>query len=779
MSEHHRPSALSHLAPVALLLLLFAQLISSVGLKSPTMDEQNHLARGLAYLKTGDLRLSKEHPPGVNVWEAWPLLLDPGIRLPFDSPSWANGEWYGFADLLLWRVNDHPQAMIFATRVPVMWLTLLLAALVWRWAGELGGLRSAILATTLIAFDPNILAHGRLTTTDMGVTALTLATAYALWHASRQRHWTAWIWAGATLGGALLSKFSALVLVPAAILLVMATPPRERGFPARSAASAALLLLVGGLVVWAGYRFTWGPIAFLGGISGPAPAYWAGIQAILRRTGGGTPAFLLGQYSERGWWYYFPIAFAIKTPLPTLILLGAAAWQAIIKNKEQPQHNSPLPFLLLPAAAFWGMAIGSSFNIGYRHILPTLPLLYVAAGSLLREQRPTELRQALLSRLIRYLIPGRQASPTPPRLEIGSAGRQLCISALIGWLIADTLLIAPHYLTFFNALAGGAEGGRRFLADSNLDWGQDLPGLKKYVEEQGIERVNLSWFGAAHPEAYDLRFHPLPGFWRFRGAPEDYGLNPLAPAPGTYAISVSNLQGVALSDRDTYAWFRAQKPVASIGHSILIYKVTKQAGEGQAVVLGLPTAWLKGVMCPPLPQVSSVRRYDPSSGIVWPAADVVWFVAPEKGKWGQEVYRGPGYVVSRATNKELPTVGPAMGNCQFVTLRRAQVTTLRARVVHVRAWWQVERPPHRAAVSFAHLLDAQGRYVAGWDGLTAPATCWQTGDLIRQDYTITAPSPGRYRIELGWYDAENGRRWSCANGEKSEERLWLPDVIVP
>jgi len=82
------------------------------------------VARGLAYLRTGDLRLSKEHPPGVNAWEAWPLLLDPNVRLPLDSPSWANAEWYGFADELLWRANDRPQAMIFATRVPVMWLTI-------------------------------------------------------------------------------------------------------------------------------------------------------------------------------------------------------------------------------------------------------------------------------------------------------------------------------------------------------------------------------------------------------------------------------------------------------------------------------------------------------------------------------------------------------------------------------------------------------------------------------------------------------------------------------
>jgi 4-amino-4-deoxy-L-arabinose transferase-like glycosyltransferase len=255
MKEKALPETYQRALALLLTLVLFALLVFSVELKSSTSDEQNHVARGLAYLKTGDLRLSQEHPPGVNVWQTWPLLLDPGVRLPLDSPSWTNAEWYGFADQLLWVVNDRPQAMIFATRVPVMWLTLILAVLVYRWARELGGERAGLIAFALLAFDPNILAHGRLTTTDMGVTCAAFAAMYSLWRAlrersrerSRKRCWQHWILTGVYFGAAQLAKFSALVLGPSVLLIMAAVLGRRwighKSFTAREAGLWALRLL--------------------------------------------------------------------------------------------------------------------------------------------------------------------------------------------------------------------------------------------------------------------------------------------------------------------------------------------------------------------------------------------------------------------------------------------------------------------------------------------------------------------------------------------------------
>jgi hypothetical protein len=785
------------LLPFGLLLVLFALLVFSVTMKSPTLDEQNHVARGLAYLKTGDLRLSQEHPPGINAWETWPLLLDPRIRLPLESPSWANAEWYGFADQLLWRGKDHPQAMVFAARVPVMWLTLLLAALAYRWAHDLGGPQAGLVALALLALDPNILAHGRLATTDMGVTCLALAAAFALWRAVQGGTWRRWVLAGAALGAAQLSKFSALTLLPSTLLIVAlawageragrgqgARPPRRWAWRLLALAGTACAL------VWAGYGLSWGPIGAAGGLVGPAPAYWDGIQSILRRTSGGSPSFLMGQYSQEGWWTYFPIAFAIKTPLPTLLLLALAlgtwvrrrAWQQETGQSTVLPRPSVRPAisalcLALPALTFWSLAVGGSFNVGYRHILPSLPFLYVLAAWQLGQSAGTLVPA-------RAVLRGLLARLAPRPLVSAACG------VLFVWLAWDALSTAPHFLTFFNAVAGGPDGGYRFLVDSNLDWGQDLPALARYVREHGNERIYLSWFGAAHPEAYDFPFHPLPGFWRFGGEPAAYGFNPYAPAPGTYAISVTNLQGLTFADHDLYAWFRSRAPDARIGHSIWIYRVDAGPPGEEAVVLGVPLAQLGEEERALLARASSVRRYEPSTGSILPGGSYtrVWLITPVPVEGAQEVRSGPGYVVSyTAAWPEPPSlVYPAPRFDDLVALWAytlpAEIHLEESAHLEIHAQWRVTQPPHRSATSFAHLLDAQGRYVTGWDGVAAPATCWQEGDALWQSYNIPLPPglpPGTYQVEVGWYDAETGTRWPCSvDGEHVGDRYLLPNVEI-
>lgn len=779
-------------APPALLLLLFGLLLWGMSDLSPTLDEQNHIARGLAYLRTGDLRLSQEHPPGVNVLEALPLLFDPTIRLPLDSASWANAEWYGFADQMLWRNADRPQAAVFAARAPVLCLTLVLAALTYRWARDLGGLWSGLIALAMLALDPNILAHGRLATTDMGVTCAALAAMHALQRALprgalRQPGWGRWLVAGIALGAAQMAKFSALVLAPAAALTVMVAwgaaqrSHRRLALGSRTVAhagvwAARLLLLfgAGALVVWAGYAFTWGPIDVLGGLSGPAPAYWAGIARTLQRTTGGASTYFMGQYGQGGWLAYFPVAFAIKTPLPTLILLLAAGVSVVRRLvaaaarvghacSATPEDDSChaesvtyLACLLLPVAAFWAMAVGGSFNIGYRHILPSLPFLYVLVGWQLG-------RAAFLRRLL----------------------PAACL-ALLAWLLLDTLCIAPHYLAFFNGLAGGPDNGHRYLVDSNLDWGQDLPGLERYVREQGMERIYLSWFGAAHPEAYDLPFHPLPGYWRFRDEPAAYGFNPSRPAPGVYAISVTNLQGVNLADRDTYRWFREQTPVATIGHSIRIYRVVQAPAWMATVVLGAPASQLADPDQALLARATSVRRYDPASGTIYPGmGGPIRFITPQAPADSRVVSAGPGYVVAEAQAAPWPDRALSTRFGGFVALVDTTIAgpaPAPGGALHLTVRWSVEQAPHRAATSFAHLLDGTGRYVAGWDGLTAPATCWQSGDLIVQRYDIAIPAdvaPGAFQVEVGWYDADTVQRWPCTvNSASCGDRLLLADVQV-
>ena len=608
-----------------------------------------------------------------------------------------------------------------------------------------------------------MLAHGRLTTTDMGVTCLSLAAMWSLWRALRASSWARWALAGVTLGMVQLSKFSALALGPVVLLIVflawLRLPRRDRK-PWLLSLHLGLLLGASGVVVWAGYRFTWGPIPLLNGLSGPAPAYWSGIEAILRRTGGGNPAFLMGQYSREGWWYYFPIAFAIKTPLPTLVLLVTAICLWIRAKASKPIPNYAT-CLLLPVLAFWAMAVAGSFNIGYRHILPSLPFLYVLAGWGIGGLGSLVPRTSYLGVL-------REDASRIGELGKSAKSAVTVVSVLLfAWLAVGTFVLAPHYLAFFNAFAGGPDGGYRYLVDSNLDWGQDLPGLARYVEARGLERIHVSWFGAAYPEAYGLNFHPLPGFWRFGGEAAAYGLNPYAPAPGVYAISASNLQGVAFADHDVYAWFRERTPVARVGHSIHVYEVPDGLATGETVVLGVPMAGLADQESALLRRVPAVRRYDPETGLIVPReGEGAWFIAPEAPKWAQVVRQGPGYTLFQGAPRQMPPQDLEVRFSSFVKVLAYHVADAslgRDKVLTVDVGWGVERAPHRAAVSFAHLVDAEGRYVAGLDGLTAPATCWQEGDLVLQTYRIplSVKAPGTYQVEIGWYDAETQERWPC------------------
>lgn len=532
------PQHLHHWLALALLWLAFTLLLTSAVKKSPTMDEGNHIARGAAFLGTGDPRLSLEHPPLVNTLSALPahLLLD--LRLPLDAgPWWEAAEWYHFADDFLWRANPNPEQIVFLARLPVMGLGLLLAALVFRWASDLGGARAGLLALALVALDPNLLAHARLSTTDLGGTFFVFLAAYALWSYARSPGRWRLVAAGIAMGLAFSAKMSAALFGPLLALALMgdalvAGPGRARRVVARLVALAIMAALAL-LTVWAAYGFQAGPLD-PGGITLPAPTYVRGVRAIWSKSSSASPNYLLGEIKDAGWWYYFVVALLVKTPLPTLAL-----W---LQSWFRRPGRAAL-FILLPPALYFLATTTSNLNIGYRHLLPILPFLAVCAGQ-------------VASAALRFAF-------------------RVLPFFLVLWLALNSLFIYPHFLAFFNAVQGGPEHGWRVLADSNIDWGQDLKGLKAYMDAHQIERVKLSWFGSAYPERYGIAYDPLPGV----GFPSHFDLwsdppfNRADPEPGVYAISATNLVGAVLPDHEIYAWFREREPAAKVGYSIFIYEV--------------------------------------------------------------------------------------------------------------------------------------------------------------------------------------------------------------
>jgi len=530
-----------------LLLLAFGLLMYNAQAQSPTMDEQNHMARGYALLRTGDPRLSLEHPPLINLLEAVPLGGE--IALPLDDPSWEMAEWYRFADLFLWHVNTEPARMVYLSRVPVVALTLLLGTLMSKWGRMLAGEGASLLAMVLVLLDPNVLAHGSLATTDLGITFTVLLTAYTVWRAAERRTVPRVLAAGMATGAMLASKMSAVAFWASFGLLFVvlaALNVRDGSRVRRMVVRAGIYLVItaiGLLMLWACYGWQLAPVAD-GGVRVPMGTYWRGLGAVFENVQGARPSYFLGETRLGGWPAYFPVAFAVKTPLPMLVLLVVAAWWAWSSRGGPARDDHVALFLLLPVGVYWASVLVSDLNLGYRHLLPTLPLLYVWAATTLS---------------------GLEAK----------RWQRLMTGALV-WIALEAILIAPHFLAYFNPVAGGPRNGWRVLADSNIDWGQDLQLLSDYlVETASDETVRLSWFGSAYPERYGIAYEPLPGL------PHHFDLwfqpatfEEASPGPGVYAISVSNLVELPLSDKRFFAAFRAREPDARLGYSIYVYRVS-------------------------------------------------------------------------------------------------------------------------------------------------------------------------------------------------------------
>jgi len=556
------------LLAVPLTLLFFFLALDSLRDDSPTMDEQNHVARGLAFLRTGDPRLSLEHPPLVNSLSALPLLTMPEIRLPLDDASWNQREgWYRFAELLFWEANNDVTRMIFLARLPVVFLTLGLALVGFRFATELWGRPAGLFAFPMLLLDPNILAHGRYSTTDLGGAAFLLLATWLLWRAwqCEERCFGRVAIAGVGLGLAFGSKLSILLFVPIFTLLALLSLCAKERWTTGVVRRLGRLLMAGLVslpVLWLIFGLQWGPLDFisydagrrgllpqllasLDGTAAPMPTFWAGVEQILLLSGGARPSFLLGETSMEGFLAYFPVAFLVKTPLAALLLLGVAL-VALFGRRAMSQDRRRALFLLLPALLYFAASMLSALNIGYRHLLPILPFLYLLiAGGLAR------LWAARQRRVLR---------------AVAALG-------IVGLLLA-ALAIHPHYLSFFNLLAGGPANGYRVLVDSNVDWGQDLLRLRAWMAEQGVETINLSWFGSADPAYYGIDYAPLPGLPRHFDLWWDVPFDPAQPPPGVYAISASNLWELPLQEEKyVFPWFRAREPDDRVGYSILIYEV--------------------------------------------------------------------------------------------------------------------------------------------------------------------------------------------------------------
>jgi len=535
---------------VALWVAFLAQGWGFIRANSQTHDEAVHLTAGYSYLATHDFHDNPEHPPLLKELAALPLYLI--YRLPFDPPAhlWAQqpeAEKWGIARHFFDHSGHSYDDLLTLGRLPGLALGGLLVALVGWWSYRLWGPKAAVLGMALAAFEPNLVTNACLITTDMGSALFILLTMYLLWEYGNTR-WPLLLVAGAlTTGLALASKLTGVLLFGMAgvILAAHVLLPRSPLFPAATASAgpwrgarlkqAAVIALVVGVLAaltilvpyffqgwsWWFYGFDW--------------------QTNKGRTG--HTAFFLGQYSGKGWLLYFPVAFLLKTPVASVALIVASL---LLFRAGTPLRLRDALFLLVPVGIFLALMIPARINIGVRYLTPIYPFLFVCAARLATLSFPRPWQAAVV------------------------LGVPVLLTA------ASSLSQAPHQLAYFSEIIGGPDHGDRYLADTNIDWGQDLKGLKKYMDRHGLDMVYLSYFGTAPPGEYGIRFQEAPSFgavdWPAREVQH-------LPRDGrqVLAISVTNLQGAYLGEPGPYKSFYDREPLAKIGYSIWIYDLTGDA----------------------------------------------------------------------------------------------------------------------------------------------------------------------------------------------------------
>ncbi|HEV3304422.1 MAG TPA: glycosyltransferase family 39 protein [Planctomycetaceae bacterium] len=552
--------------------------------QSPTIDEIAYLPAGLSHWQLGNFELANVSPPLIRTIAATPLLVVGAetnwrellTHLPGARISHAVG-----SDFV--QANGPRSLWLFTlARWALIPLSVLGAVCCYLWARDLSGPGAGLCSACLWCFCPNVLAHAQLVTADAGATALCVAAAYMFWRWLKSPTWVQALLAGIALGLAESAKTTLLVLVVLWPLLWLAWnwPTRRstsRTQWKRGAAQIGLILVLAWYVLNLAYAFDGsfkrldrfvfvsrtftgdlkaGAIgnrftkSWLGAIPVPFPEqYVLGIDSQKRDLenvdptyrGGPYRSYLRGEWSNRGWWYYYLYAMAVKVPLGTwLVIAVAICWRprAAVAGLANWRDDLVLLAPLVTILAFVSSQTG--FSMHFRYVLPILPFAFI-----------------WISQSVRATLPR-------------SLTRNLAIAAGLAWSIASSLWAAPHHLSYFNELAGGPFGGHFHLTESNIDWGQDLLYLEKWIDAHPEALpMHVAYLGLFPPKLARIDFPPPVG------SPASGSGIPAAPElrPGWYAISIGYVQGNPYGGERHLEYFQKLKPTAFAGYSIYLYYI--------------------------------------------------------------------------------------------------------------------------------------------------------------------------------------------------------------
>lgn len=540
----------------ALLLVFLSLCIGSASQKSVTVDELGHLPSGLYSLLSGDPRHAALNPPLLNALSSLPVLaldlesaLEPVAASDDVFSFWSTG--YQFLE----RHRADYRRIFAAARVVPILLVAALGLLLFFWAQQLAPRtpwQAGLLAASLVWFSPGVIANARLVATDTGTAVFLTLAVYCFRAMLLRPSVTNVARFGVLLGLAQLTKFYALLLYPALLVVLLAwhalsEPPRSNRTRLLGCYAVATALSV--VVLNAGYFFaefgtSLSQLALhssvlqslqhgvLGAVPIPLPgAFVRAIDGQFVEVASGLRSFLVGESFQGGRWDYYLIVLAIKTPLIFFVSFGAAAYALFFRA---PLARREVVLLLtFPVLLFLLLSLGGNRQLGGRALLAAVPLvqLWVAVSWV---------------------------------SLWGEKWRNLATGAVIAGAVLVCVATYPDYLSYFNPLVGGNEQGYRNASDANVDIGQDLVALSRYLDEQGVTTVQLYYFGSVDPAVYGIDYV----------VPSDYQIGPemLAISVSLYHMSYEVYDHGVLRRVGPVDVSSLGEPVASIGDSIHVYR---------------------------------------------------------------------------------------------------------------------------------------------------------------------------------------------------------------
>jgi 4-amino-4-deoxy-L-arabinose transferase-like glycosyltransferase len=554
-------------------LVIFLQLAMMARDNSATWDEADHIYAGYMQWKHGDFGLNAEHPPLVKFLATLPLLQMPLKEPPLLDQPYRLQEVKGGKAFVF---ENDANAILFRVRLAASLLTLLLAVLVFVATREMFGTGAGLIALGLISFDPTLLAHSALMTTDAGQAFFLFWAVYAFYRYVKVPTALRLVTVGLVTGLALATKHSAVLLFPMLGLLALVEvlarrrlPTTNGTVPSRQSASrlALGLVLIGVIsviILWSWYGFRYAaragdlplspamsvqlqrvPSALEGRVLGTIDtlhllpqSYTYGFAHVLIQSKAFT-SYLLGTIYPHPVWFYFPIAMLIKSTLTFLILLGVALW-AIVTGRFRAWRE--ILYMVVPAGVYMVFAMAGGMNIGVRHVLPIYIFLSVviagAAWTLVQRSR------AWLAAVVVLLV----------------------------FQAASVLHAFPAYVSYANEAFGGPANVHKYLSDSSSDWGQQLKAVDRYLNAHAIKNCWFAYFGegVADYSYYGIPCKPLiTADSLYFDPPHD-----VPPAiDGPVLMSAGVLSGFEFGPGalNPYEQFKTLRPVGSIDDGVFIY----------------------------------------------------------------------------------------------------------------------------------------------------------------------------------------------------------------